>query len=223
MEKRIENTLALTQSQLQIWAGQMLNPNTPLHNTVHALEIGGKIAEATFQTSVQQLVNKVDALRLNFNEKNGIPYQTIVKSLLFKAEIIDGTNLSQQEIDDLIYDRSQKILDLSTRAFDIALIKINPEKCICFLNMHHLITDAVSATLVFKYLSNIYQANKQIVSDDKAGYPTFKSYLEFENEEFRDTENDHIKAYWKEKIETVPRLPKLYAANATHKLSLIHI
>jgi len=217
MEEKNENALPLTQSQLQLWAGQSLNPNIPLHNTAHSFIINGRIEEAIFQNAFQILVNEVDALRTNFGAKDGIPFQYFVSEMSHSVEIIDGSSMQEVEIKDWIFQRSQRILDLSTKAFDTALIRLEEEKYIWLINMHHLITDAVSATLVFNYLSDIYQHVKENPAKVMEGFPSFQSYINFEQERLSSTANEEGKAYWQKKVESSKGFPALYGVRSFDK------
>ncbi len=217
MEKRIENALPLTQSQLQLWAGQKLNPNIPLHNTTHSFKIHGKIEEAIFQTAFQKLVDDVDALRANFGEKDGIPFQHLATKIVHTVAIVDCTGMQEDEISDWIHKRSQHMLDLSKKAFDTALLRLKEGKYIWFLNMHHMITDAVSATLVFNRLAVIYQNLKENPTSELAGSPKFQSYIDFEKEAFVNADNTDTKTYWKEKVESSQGLPALYGGASYDK------
>lgn len=217
MEERNKTALPLTQSQLQLWAGQSLSPNIPLHNTAHSFTINQNIEEAIFQRAFQILVNELDALRTNFGAKDGVPFQYFVAEIIHTVEIIDGSAMTEVEITDWILKRSQRTLDLSTKAFDTALIRLSAEKYIWVINMHHLITDAVSATLVFNYLSVIYQNIKKNPSKVMEGLPKFQSYIEFEKEASLSTDNEEGKAYWQGKVESSKGLPALYGARSYDK------
>ncbi|MFS4492236.1 amino acid adenylation domain-containing protein [Maribacter sp. 2308TA10-17] len=217
MEERKESAFALTQSQLQLWAGQKLNPDSPLHNTAHTFKIHGKIEEEVFQDAFQELIRKIDALRTIFGEENGIPFQSVLSELKHKADVVDCTSMSASEIGDLLHNRSKKTLDLSKKAFDTALLKVDEQKYTWFLNMHHLVTDAVSATLVFKYLSSIYQHIRENRLEEMVAIPSFKTYADFEHEERSKSENDDNKKYWREKIETIKELPSLYGSRFNQK------
>lgn len=217
MEENMKG-VPLTQSQLQLWAGQKLNPNKPLHNTTHSFEIEGKINELVFVTAFQELVNRIDALRIVFNEEDGIPNQTVLPRLDHHLETFDlKTSNSAHNIKEWLHSRSQKKLDLSQKCFDAALIKVEDQKYVWYLNMHHLITDAVSATLVFKHLSEIYYRSEQGTLNDIVDLPQYQNYIDFENEERGHLKNDEIIAYWKDKIEPLKELPGLYGARSANK------
>ncbi len=215
-----EKGFPLTQSQLQLWAGQKLNPNKPLHNTTHSFEIEGNVNELVFISAFQELIHRIDALRTIFNEEDGIPSQTILPKLAHQLEIVDCTTSTKStEIKEWLHSRSQIKLDLSTKSFDSALLKVEDQKYVWYLNMHHLITDAVSATLVFKYQSEIYSRTKAGTLSEMKEAPTFQNYIGYENEERGHSKNEEIKAYWKDKIEPIKELPALYGARSTNKVT----
>ncbi len=216
MQPTNQSHFPLTQSQLQLWAGQKLNPEAPLHNTTHSFVIEGAIDEVIFEKSIDVLVNKIDVLRLVFDEKNGIPYQKVLDHVAPKLLKIDATAMSQEEIDRWLHDQTQKQLSLSKKCFDVALLKVRDDEYIWYLNMHHLITDAVSATLVFQYLSDIYGLIRKDQLHDLGPIPSFLTYIEFEQTQHSNSDNTEAQNYWKEKIKTIKELPALYGER-THK------
>ncbi len=206
----------LTQSQLQIWAGQKLNPNTPLHNTTHSFRIAGQIRPEIFAIAFEKLIAEVDAFRIVFDEDNGIPNQSVLSILEHKIDFFDFSNTSE-DIDLWLQKRSQKKLDLTKKSFDCALLKIEASKFVWYLNMHHLITDAVSATLVFKYLSSLYAHFDGKSTYSFGNVPSYKTYIAFEKEHLNLDDKEEIQAYWSDTLVDLKQAPALYGVRSNQK------
>ena len=201
--------ISLTQSQYLIWAGQQLNPDSPMYNMAHTFEIHGKLNIAVFQEAFQELIQRASNLRIVFDEENGIPYQYILPELLYKLEYIDFT-ASQKNLEGWLKEKSQEKFDISRRLFDTKLLKIGTQKYIWFLNVHHLITDATTSTLLYKSMSVIYSnilaGNKEKLLE----IPNYLTYVNRENHERNQKKNEITKKYWENKFGNAIEFPKLY-------------
>ena len=80
---------SLTQSQLLLWAGQKMQPKSPLYNMVFAFELQDHIQITHFQKAFQGLVDKCDSLRTIFEVNDGLPVQSVKAELTYKLDILD--------------------------------------------------------------------------------------------------------------------------------------
>lgn len=202
--------IPLTQSQLQLWAGQKLNPESPLHNTAHSFNISGNIKPEIFSEALNILVSKADALRILFSEQDGMPYQTITNDFDFNMEVIyfdEDTN--ETDINSWLKIRRERKLDLTKRVFDTVLLVVNSNRYIWFLNMHHLVTDAVSATLVYKYVAQLYHHIEADTLNDMEKIPAFKDYIDFEHKTQKLEHVENAK-YWIDKVRDFNKTSNFY-------------
>ena len=214
MDTMVTKKYGLTQSQLLLWAGQKLNPEAPLHNTAHMFDISYDIDHQLFSKAFQATINSTDALRINFIDEGDSPTQYVRDSLEFIPELIDLSTESDEElIKDTVRNRSQMKLDLSKRVFDCALFKISENRNIWFLNLHHLITDAISSAEVYRRVADLYVRLEkgEIVSD--ITHPSFIDYVKLEQNSYLDHRNQEITDYWDEKTRGIDNHPIYYGAN----------
>ncbi|MEL6944849.1 MAG: condensation domain-containing protein, partial [Bacteroidota bacterium] len=73
----MQRTLDLTQSQLLLWTGQQLNPESPLYNMAFVFELPETIEIAHFRAAFQKIIEQSDALRTIFVLENGVPKQQV--------------------------------------------------------------------------------------------------------------------------------------------------
>ena len=73
----------LTSPQREIWFDQMLHPPVPLYNVGGYVQINGAIDSAIFESAVNLLVQRHDALRTVFvlPGTSELPMQTALKDL----------------------------------------------------------------------------------------------------------------------------------------------
>ena len=200
--------MKLTRTQFAIWIGQKMNPKTPLYNMVHAFTIYGKIDVTIFQKSFYLLVEKSDALRTIFIENNEEPEMQVITDGVVNYEFLDFSNKTLAEIKSWQQEKSIVSFDLERCLYYCALIKKCDDEYVLYLNIHHLITDATSSTIVFKTLDTIYKSLLSQSDTAEIEIPHFKDYVVFENE--KSLENKSIINYWEEKVTQVKTLPKLY-------------
>ena len=209
---QVSTTSNLTQSQLLIWTGQQLSPNVPLYNMVHTFDFKGSIDVDHFQNAFQTLVDKSDAMRTVFNLENSIPQQKILDSLSYKLDFLDWSDKvdSKAELQKWLDVKTQITFDLSKILFDSVLIKFSDEKFIWYLNQHHLITDGWSISVQYKMLAEIYGCIKNGVSTGEIKIPSFCNFVDFEKITGKRLCDSSIKKYWNEKLDSIPKPPKLY-------------
>ncbi len=193
--------IALTASQLSLWTGQKINPESPLYNTAYAFDISGDLNVALFQKGFQSVVDTTDAMRLVFFEEDGRPFQEIRPACGGELEFIDFSNGPDPlNIDDWLLSRTQRMLNISEKVFDAALLKVGKNQYTWFLNMHHLVTDAVSFKVIFQKMADFYQSlltggTVKLAMDG----PSYADFVEFKLKEERngpakasDTDNSNI-------------------------------
>ena len=204
----------LTESQLSIWASQKLHQNVPLHNVAHTFEISGPIDSKVFQMAFEKLVDGILALRTVFFEDNGIPYQKFKEEVVFEVPLIDFSDSmhSESSVDDWVSERAKRIFKISEKNFDTALLHIETDRYIWFLNLHHLITDGATTSLLFAKMNELYSGLLLGEPVKVAELSTYADYITFEKEQRRPVPNDTHQAFWKNKSKGLNGSPRLYGA-----------
>ena len=188
----------LTQNQFLMWLGQQMNPDAPLYNVVHAFAIHGPVDIGAFRSAFQALVDHTDVFRTIFQNINGIPRQVVLQSVSADVELVDFSHEFDPEgaYRRFLDKRKMRRLPLDKPLFDVVLVKLASDSFVWYLNQHHIITDAVSAELIFERLANYYQ----LALDDRLGdIPEPIQYCEFVQyeQEYRKTaEFQQALAYW---------------------------
>ena len=191
----------LTKSQLLIWVGQKLNPQIPLYNMVLAFTIKGGIQPTYFQRAFQALINTSDALRMVFEERNGIPHQRLLREFSYTLEFIDFSDKpeARTSIQDWLNRRSKLIFDPKKPLFDSALVKLGAGEFIWFLNQHHLITDAWSTSLVYRHLAEFYKLATEKRLNNLPGLPSYNDFISFERNKRMSSSHKKAVSYWHDK------------------------
>ncbi|NNF13171.1 MAG: amino acid adenylation domain-containing protein [Gemmatimonadetes bacterium] len=169
----------LSQSQRMIWTGQRLAPGAPLYNMGYRFDVTGALDPTTFQQAFQTLVDRTDALRIVFDEEEGVPTQRVLETLPFELEFVDLTAETDSEhvLERWIDARIGRTLDLASWTFDTALLKTGPDRFTWYLCQHHLTTDAWSSALLFERLSDLYGVLES--GTEMPGSPRFPPYTDY--------------------------------------------
>ncbi|WP_299119058.1 non-ribosomal peptide synthetase [uncultured Winogradskyella sp.] len=216
----IETNIELTQSQLLLWMGQKLNPLSPMYNMAHSFEIKGSIDETVFKKSFQELIDSIDIFRIIFKEEKGIPFQNLLKSFHYDIEVKDISSSEINGLEHILQKRTMKTFDLYEPLFDSILYKIGEAHYVWFLNIHHLVTDATSSTILFENFTKIYQKNLEAQNGVSLKIPQYRDYLEFEKNATKDIDKDDVHKYWKDTASKVTAPPILYGQNPKEITSL---
>jgi amino acid adenylation domain-containing protein len=160
----------LTASQRQMYSAQMLDPESPLYNTVITNTLNGNICKQAFSDAWNTAVSENPSLSIQILEIGGEPKQTF-SVLQDSLQIIDFSSHSdaQKTAEQWMEEASLEIFQLDKVLFTAALLKLSTQKWIWFCNQHHLITDALSFQSLWQQISNNYLKNIQVLPDAAAG------------------------------------------------------
>lgn len=206
----------LTESQLLVWYGEKLHPDSCFYNNAFTNYINEKIDVELFQKAFQMLVNTNDAFRTVINQINGIPWQEVVPEMVYNLKIYDFTTEpnAKQKIKDLLEREAQKPFDISKRMFDSFLIKKSEEQYEWYINIHHLISDTGSLGLIVEYTKQYYKNLQNNQPDVDLNIPQFRSYVQYEREYRESEQYQKAKQFWEEKLKDDYEPVKFYGKTA---------
>lgn len=172
----------LTRLQVLYWVGQKMRPASPLFNAILSFAIKGRVDESRFISAFQILLRRSDALRSVIKEIDGVPQLSLLPEMPYQMEVIDfSTEKDPYDVYQAWAAKRAVIpFDLETKLFDCALVKIAEAEYIWYLNQHHIITDATSFMLIFRFLAMIYQELGGASTIAEIQTPSFLDYLEYE-------------------------------------------
>jgi len=196
----------LTHPQKRIWYIDKININSPLHNIGGCMSIYEDIDVEVMKQTINLVIKNNEGLRLRILEKENEPFQYIKGFENENIDFLDFSNYknSQKEHETWSNDLFKKIFNLvDNKLYYFAIYKINDKEYGVLLNIHHIISDGWSITLVQKQICDIYR--KLINKNDI--YTINYSYLDFikDEEEYLNSERFiKNKNFWKDKFLDVP-------------------
>lgn len=192
----------LTKNQYLIWLEQKLNPDVPMYNMFMTFAITGEIQLVHFRKAFQALVDQSDALRMVVEEVDNIPQQRIILHFPYEMDFLDFSEGTEPlaAIESFLQQRCIIQFDLSERMFDSVLIKFAADKYCWYLNVHHLIVDGWSFSLLYRRMAEYYGRSLRGQLADISPLPSFEGYILSERAYRNSTQYERAEAYWQEKL-----------------------
>ena len=149
-----------------VWFADQLDPGTSIYNIPEAIRLKGSLDLDAFRNSVQEVIRRHEALRSTVSTVDGKPLQVIAPELNLAIPLVELSNLPYQEREG----QARKLIEQeSLRPFDLAkgplirflLLRMGAEEYVLLMTIHHIISDGWSIDLLFRELSEIYEAYSQ--------------------------------------------------------------
>lgn len=194
--------LPLCLSQERLWFLNQLEPNNPFYNVPIAIRLTGKLHQATLEQSLNEVVQRHEALRTSFVSVKGRPVQVITPSVKLTLPVLELPEATVAEALRFATEFAQKPFDLSqSPLLRVQLLYLKPEEHILLLTMHHIIADGWSIGILIQELAEIYQA----ISHD---LPSLLPKLPIQYADFADWQRKWLQGeilhtqldYWKQQL-----------------------
>ncbi len=227
--------LPLSFAQQRLWFLDQLQPNSSFYNVPIALRLLGTLNQVALEQSLQEIIERHEALRTNFITVDGQPTQiiqnrqqeignrereTVITSdplppSPWKISIVDLKNLSttDQEIatQQLAQQQAIQPFNLATeplvRATLIVLSQTEHALLVC---MHHIVFDGWSVGVLVQELAALYNAYYQGQPSPLAPLPI--QYADFAIWQRNWLQGDVLQSqlsYWQQQLATAPALLSL--------------
>ena len=151
----------LSDAQTEIWLGQIFDPANTCYNIARYVEIFGAVDPIIFETALRQTVDEIDSLRIIFADTENGPKQYLNPCAGFDVPFIDVSGENDPRAAAVAWMR-----DDMNRAFDLmqgplfryALFKAAEDRFFWYEANHHLVIDAVGASLIERRVAERYRA-----------------------------------------------------------------
>ena len=161
----------LTHSQLQIWIGQRLNPSSPLYNMAFAWILPADLDPGIFRQAWRRVAESSDALSTRITQRDGVAVRQQANPCLTRVQAQEprtGMDPGRQ-FSRWCQERCSRPLDLEAGLVDSVLVRLDDGRIGWYLNQHHLITDAWSTVLLYRWVAAEYAALHR--GDDRPSLP----------------------------------------------------
>ncbi|BDA72450.1 hypothetical protein CAL7716_066160 [Calothrix sp. PCC 7716] len=158
-----ESNLPLSYSQEELWLIEQLSFKNFAPTISFAIRLSGNLNIEVFKRSLQEIVQRHEALRTTFKTVNGQPIQVIAPALKMPLPIVDLSELPEikqkEKVLQLASNENQPPFDLTQGPLIRAtLLKINLVEYVLCLSVHHIVFDIGSAKVFIHELARLYTA-----------------------------------------------------------------
>ena len=195
----------LSRSQRRLWFLNQLDPGNPVYNIVIALVVDGPLRREAFEESLKALVDRHEALRTRFLEKEGVPHAIVEDARDWHADFVDYSLLSpgvqEEQVMGFIREAARKpfLLDQGP-LFRATLLRKSSDQHVLTLAMHHIISDGWSLGILARELGAIYQSRAQ--DRELALQPSrfqFRDFVAWEQQESELSSGADMQ-YWRKQL-----------------------
>ncbi|WP_026136876.1 non-ribosomal peptide synthetase [Pseudomonas sp. CBZ-4] len=206
--QRLSRQEELPQSlaQNRLWITWQLDPHSSAYTIPGALRLRGELDEDAVRHSFQQLIQRHEALRTRFYERDGQAFQRVDHTTDFDLQIIDLSDLPAAEREA----RAQQIREDEARTqFDleqgpllwVTLVRLDDEDHQLLVTLHHIIADGWSLNILIDEFSRLYAAACQGEALELPPLALhYADYGSWQRQWLAEGEGQRQLAYWKNQL-----------------------
>ena len=153
-------------AQNRLWITWQLDRQSSAYTIPGALRLRGELDEDALHTSFAQLIQRHEALRTRFYERDGQGMQCVDAQREFAVQVIDLRDLPVAERDaraaQIREDEARTQFDLEQGPLLwVTLVRLDDEDHQLLVTMHHIIADGWSLNVLIDEFSRLYAAASQ--------------------------------------------------------------
>jgi hypothetical protein len=177
----------LSHAQKRMYVVYKTSKNKKIYNIPFAYKLDEMESKENIYRCIKTLMNRHDVLRTSFYFDG--------KSISQRIEDNVEPDISyyyQENMDDIDYTKLLTKFDLSKAPlFKVSVIELGCGGCVLFFDMHHIILDGYSSSIINKELNSII--NLSPLEDVKYQY---RHYIGYENDFTKSEEYNKMEEYW---------------------------
>ena len=146
----------LSYSQLAMWFQYRMRGANDVFNMALALRLTGPLDTTALATALNDVVARHEALRTNFVDHEGAPYQHVHPTLKVELAVAE---IAADQLDDTVADLRRYVFTLESEPLiRPTLLTLGADSHVLLLLVHHIVTDHVSLGVAFEDLITAYRA-----------------------------------------------------------------
>jgi amino acid adenylation domain-containing protein len=194
----------LSHAQSRLWFLDQLQPGEPVYNIPIPIPLNGFIDAEILQRSVNEIIRRHEALRTTIQLVDQKPVQVIAPTLDINIPLVTLDSAEPPEVE-----ANRLVLQEGRRSFDLAkgpliratILKLDPNRHILLVVMHHIVSDGWSMGVFFRELSALYSAYSLNQPSPLQELPIqYADYTKWQAEWLSSNVLDEQLAYWQSKL-----------------------
>ncbi|WP_161975672.1 non-ribosomal peptide synthetase [Tengunoibacter tsumagoiensis] len=202
----------LSFAQQRLWFLDQLAPDLPFYNVLLALELKGVLQQSALERALSEIIARHETLRTTFQIFDEQPAQVIAASIPLPLRFIDLRSQPSSNRDQVAMKEAQAEAETP---FDltqgplirILLLKLEEERHLLVINIHHSISDGWSMGVLFRELIALYSAYREEKPSPLHHLPI--QYVDFalwQREWLQGAVLQEQSIYWKEQLQGIPTI-----------------
>ncbi len=179
------------------------------------MRIAGAVETRALKQSINEIVQRHEALRTTFKPVDGQPMQLVSESASLNLPVIDLTELPAElreaESKQLAISEAQQSFDLATGPLlRTNLLRLSATDHLFLISMHHIVSDGWSMGVFFRELSTLYEGlNSGRISPLPELPIQYADYAVWQRESLQEKELEKQLTYWRQQLAGSPELLEL--------------
>ncbi|MBP1473179.1 amino acid adenylation domain-containing protein [Frateuria sp. MAH-13] len=197
--------MPLSFAQQRLWFLYQLEGPSAAYNMPVAIDLHGHLDIGALRAALQDIVDRHEALRTAFIERDGIGFQQIAPVLHLDIPLLEvGRDALQGHIDQ---DASMPFDLPAAPLFRARILRLGPEEHVLLVNMHHIVSDGYSLGVLVDELGRGYRAR---LGGTAAALPALPvQYADFAHWQRERLQGEALQAeveHWKGVLQGAPTL-----------------
>ena len=208
----IDAEIPLSFEQEQLWFHAQLEPGSLAYNIPFGVELKGPLDLALVSETLRAMVRRHETLRTTFIAVDGQPKQIVNPSDDVALIVMDVSEVPAAERDVFV----RHLIDsCSRRPFDLVrgplfrsvLLRLHPLEHVLLVDLHHIVADNWSTSILVREFVNIYAAYNQQKPASLSELPIqYGDYAFWQRQSLKDERLRDLATYWKRQLSNVPEL-----------------
>jgi tyrocidine synthetase III len=226
---QVHRLVALSLTQRYIWLDEKIGGNSARFNIGGYASISGNMNYHALSEAISTLLDSNEIFKLQFSERDGVPYQYHRVSNNFTLEHLDfsghGENAESACMDWMQSDIQVPVT--LERPFFSCVLKSSNSQVFWYMKIHHILVDGWAFSLIFKTVAAYYNdlcKGKQPIIAEECEYEEFcKSSSEF----VHSMQYAEARKFWMDKFahfdpshSTTATIPAVLPSSIEHKVTL---
>ncbi|MDC2943372.1 non-ribosomal peptide synthetase [Bacillus thuringiensis] len=207
----------LSNGQLGIWYVEKMYPNTSISNNGALIQLATEqpLLYNLISIAINEYIKRTDNIRLRMiSRKEGEPVQYVAEYIEKEIEIIELKDAGTESVKEAALAHFQQPLPLEDEdLFDFKVFKESRHQCFLYVNIHHIISDAVSVMSCIESIISIYTDLASGAVIDMVKSPSFIEQIEAERTYEKSPRYEKDRLYWGQIFQSRPELTSLKPSN----------
>ncbi|GII62136.1 hypothetical protein Skr01_22210 [Sphaerisporangium krabiense] len=196
----------LSFNQEPLWTHHRLSPDEPTYSMPFCYRLRGELDTEALGGALTALVARHESLRTSVTERDNAPVQVIAPELPVEMLLVEAS--SEQEVEALLRIEARIPFAIETPPlWRVRLYRLAPDDHYLLFNVHHMVFDGWSQTVLARDLAELYRAGRNGVEPELADLPVqYADYAVWQREWLAGKRLEDLNTWWRERLADAPTL-----------------